>query len=264
MDSSEPYVISQNVNRKCVNLGFEQRMGSHSVDLRMETMFWDETKYDSSWLDYSLVGVLKSFIDISSVIYSQKRPKVFKVNTRRQNFTVFIKEDHEPIKYKVILSWLGLDWFDSDGETSSSLGASDGGRCGGSDKRHVNEEALGRPDIINDKPQIQVNQSGLRQTIMLVWGMLKLRVRKGAAASRNEKAIMVKDFMKRRGCIGGTVDKLALDLVDENSDSWSSSFEDNGNRDVIISNKCREAFLNRGMGQKFGGNIIIDLGCVKA
>ncbi|KAI9161834.1 hypothetical protein LWI28_021151 [Acer negundo] len=143
------WVEFANVLKDCWNEVFFKRLGWVVGEL----LLIDEETLDRRTLANGKVSVL--------IPKGQKRPKVFKVNTRRQNFTVFIKEDPEPIKYKVILSWLGLDWFDSDGETSSSLGASDGGRCGGSDKRHVNEEALGRPDIINDKPQIQVNQSGV-------------------------------------------------------------------------------------------------------
>lgn len=86
-------------------------------------------------------------------------------------------------------------------------------------------------------------------------------VRKADAASGNEKAIMVKRPMKRKGCIGGTADKFALALVEDNGDCWSSSSEDNANREELISNKCREVSLNGGLGQMLGGNIIIDLGC---
>ncbi|KAI9160208.1 hypothetical protein LWI28_006148 [Acer negundo] len=63
-------------------------------------------------------------------------------------------------------------------------------------------------------------------------GNAKVRVRKGAAASGNKKAIMDKDAMKRKGCISGTVYKLAMALVEENDDNWSSLSEDNGIREA--------------------------------
>ncbi|KAK4839099.1 hypothetical protein QYF36_019109 [Acer negundo] len=182
------WVEFANVHLDCWNEDFFKRLGWVVGEL---LLIEDET-LDRRTLANGRVLVL--------IPKGQKCLEVIKVNTRRQNFTVFVKEDPEPIKYKVILRWLGLDWVNSNGDTSSGLGASEGGRCGGSDQGHGNEEALGRPDIINDKQQIQ--------------------------------AIMDKDAMKRKGCIGGTVYKLAMALVEENDDSWSSLSEDNGIREA--------------------------------
>ena len=51
--------------------------------------------------------------------YNHKCPQVVKVDTRRSSFLVSIWEDPTPIGYSNILGWLGLDWEENDGVSSS-------------------------------------------------------------------------------------------------------------------------------------------------
>ncbi|KAK2634672.1 hypothetical protein Ddye_029464 [Dipteronia dyeriana] len=164
--------------------------------LEGKVIHWDAFKGDSRWLKLSLVGVLKSFTDISSVIHGllrlawvefggvpldcwcedffrrlgwavgetlfieeetlvrstlangrvlvliptgKKCVDSVKVGTSNQNFIVSVKKDPEPIYYKTILRWLGLDWNVDDDNSSLVIRSSMGG---GSVSKQGNEKKL--------------------------------------------------------------------------------------------------------------------------
>ena len=122
----------------------------------------------------------------------QKCPEVIKVYSRRRNFSVFVKVDKLPIEYKTIMSWLGLDWVDSDGKTSSGSGVYKGGRHDGFNQEQEVDKAKGRLVTLNDKPQDQVNQSGEEKHNYVCMKTTNGVVRRTNAASGKEKVIMEK------------------------------------------------------------------------
>ncbi|KAK4850392.1 hypothetical protein QYF36_006365 [Acer negundo] len=72
---------------------------------RMEEMSWDMHANDSSWLELSVVGVLKSFLDVSCVLKDHGRWQLH-LNLGCHGWS---SEDLVPVSNSKILQWLGLD-----------------------------------------------------------------------------------------------------------------------------------------------------------
>ncbi|KAK1554877.1 hypothetical protein Q3G72_018635 [Acer saccharum] len=73
-DSSHTITIG---NQRTRNNSAGHRKGNQEVEAKKETMFWDDSKGDSRWLELSLVGFLRAFTDISSVIQGLLNKQIY-------------------------------------------------------------------------------------------------------------------------------------------------------------------------------------------
>ncbi|KAK4855308.1 hypothetical protein QYF36_005883 [Acer negundo] len=69
----------QEANMRIQNQGTKQEKVHQNAKMKknVEIMNWDDNMCDSSWLEYSVVGVLKSFFDISAVIKDLLKRQIF-------------------------------------------------------------------------------------------------------------------------------------------------------------------------------------------
>ncbi|KAK2654294.1 hypothetical protein Ddye_014150 [Dipteronia dyeriana] len=69
--------IGNDNKKKADKLVLDQLKMNCYENRRMETLYWDDSNCDSNWLNFSLVGVLKSFTDISSIIQGMLSKQIF-------------------------------------------------------------------------------------------------------------------------------------------------------------------------------------------
>ncbi|KAK3218657.1 hypothetical protein Dsin_012627 [Dipteronia sinensis] len=217
-----------------------------------ETVLIEEETMDRTTLANGIVLVL--------IPYGQKCPDVVKVITEKRTFSVVVREDPEPIKYKLILQWLGLDWVDLEGDNSSVTAAMNGVRWDGNVPDQVNEETLAKqppkspssqnrpPKSCGDKEKNNDNEEVERLSV-------------ATEALGNGKSIIGCNGMS--GFIGGGVNanNEGTALIEDKGDEWNSSSEENAlsensNADLVVGK-----IINEFMGHDLGGIIIIDLGC---
>ncbi|KAK0606710.1 hypothetical protein LWI29_003197 [Acer saccharum] len=198
--------------------------------------------------------------------YNHSCPKVIKVVTGRNYFSVHVTEDLTPVSYSNVLEWLGLDWED---------GVSDEGpkNCM---KKKVDEVA-------------KVKSTNQRTSHTLI-GDWSSRPHHGRALIGEEKKDAVKDnCLGQKINTGGMVKSIkgkekvrgkcsripyqvdgkpagskgVLVLGEKYDDCWTTSSEESDQGRMGDYTKCGGDTSFGGLDQLKGGNIVIDLGLIQ-
>ncbi|KAK0594698.1 hypothetical protein LWI29_006479 [Acer saccharum] len=266
---------------------------------KVEVMYWDGEGNDTRWLEYSVVGVLKTFTDVSLVVktlldsqrldwavgeplmiaedtlnrdnlysgkvlvlipFNHKCPDFIKVQSGRRAFSVSVWEDPTQISYSNILQWLGLDWDDHDGQLSPGSEKSKEDTGGGG---KVEGGEMGCNNLAHQNNHLGKDDRQTDYRSKRTVGDMGLGEAElfGIGKEKNINGVFKSNKSKGKEVGRSQVFKEAVMMGSKPGGGVISSSEETESGRVVISPKYRGDSSKGGLGHVVGGNIVIDLGC---
>ncbi|KAK1578400.1 hypothetical protein Q3G72_029975 [Acer saccharum] len=211
---------------------------NHFQEDKQKIMNWEENKCDSSWLEFNLVGVLKSFTDISFVIQVGETVLIEEETLDRTtlaNGRVLVLIPYGQ-KCPNVVKWVSSVSAQEDEETLVKPSS--------------------KPSSNQSKPPNSYGDKAKNNDIREVDRLVEVFEALGYG-----KTITGSDEMLRINCGDVNTNDEELALNKDKGDEWTSSFEENALSENSNSHLVGDKTVNAIMSQNLGGNIIIDLGC---